>query len=69
MSYFEWLQDIQSYFWDLDRIHQELERLILKAFEEVWEVYQREKCGMRLAAYMLAVARVAKAVELRGIYP
>ncbi len=69
VSYFEWLQDIQSYFWDLDRIHQELERIMMKAFEEVWEVYQREKCGMRLAAYMLAVARVAKAVELRGIYP
>ncbi len=69
VSYFEWLQDIQSYFWDLERIHQELERIMMKAFEEVWEVYQREKCGMRLAAYMLAVARVGKAVELRGIYP
>ncbi len=69
VSYFEWLQDIQSYFWDLERIHQELERIMMKAFEEVWEVYQREKCGMRLAAYMLAVARVAKAIELRGIYP
>ena len=69
VSYFEWLQDIQSYFWDLDRIHLELERIMLKAFEEVWEIYQREKCSMRLAAYMLAVSRVAKAVELRGIYP
>ena len=42
---------------------------MLKAVEEVWEVYQREKCGMRLAAYMLMVARVAKAVKLSGIYP
>jgi glutamate dehydrogenase (NAD(P)+) len=69
VSYFEWLQDIQSYFWDIERINQELERIMLKAFDEMWDIYQREKCSMRLAAYMIAVARVAKGLELRGIYP
>src|SRR5271157_608227 len=69
VSYFEWLQDVQSYFWPLARINQELEQIMLKAFDDMWDVYQREKCSMRLAAYIIAVERVAKGVELRGINP
>ncbi|MHA1733744.1 MAG: Glu/Leu/Phe/Val family dehydrogenase [Promethearchaeota archaeon] len=69
VSYFEWLQDMAWLFWDLDRIHQELKRILLKAFGEVHDIMTEQKCSMRLAAYMVAVSRVASAVKLRGIYP
>ena len=69
VSYFEYVQDIRAYFWDLDRINKELKRILLKAFEEVYRVSKERNISLRTAAYILAVSRVAKAIELRGIFP
>ncbi len=69
VSYFEYVQDIRAYFWDLERINKELKRILLKAFEEVYKVSKERNISLRTAAYILAVSRVAKAIELRGIFP
>ncbi|MFW9780784.1 MAG: Glu/Leu/Phe/Val dehydrogenase [Candidatus Heimdallarchaeota archaeon] len=69
VSYFEYLQDIHSYFWKLDRINKELKRIILDAFEETYKISQERKIQLRTAAYIIAVGRLAKAIELRGFFP
>jgi glutamate dehydrogenase (NAD(P)+) len=69
VSYFEYIQDTSSYFWSLERINKELKKIILNAFEEVWTISQEKQITPRIAAYIIAVTRVAKAVELRGFYP
>jgi len=69
VSYFEWVQDLQSHFWRLEDIDEELKRIMTKSFKDVVEIAEREKCDMRLAAYILAVSRVARAVKLRGVFP
>lgn len=66
-SYFEWVQNIQSLFWSLDQVNQELERVLLAAFKEVYTLKHEKNISYRLAAYLIAVNRVAKAVEYRGI--
>ena len=69
VSYFEYIQDINAYFWDLERINQELKRVLLSAFEDVYQLSQEKKISLRMSAYILAVSRVAKAIKLRGFYP
>ncbi len=69
VSYFEWVQDLQAHFWQLKEINEELTLIMTKSFQDVVAIAKKEKCNMRLAAYILAVSRVAKAVSLRGIYP
>lgn len=69
VSYFEYVQDIQAYFWDLERINKELKRIIIEAFEDVYEIYKERTIPLRTAAYIIAVSRIAKAFELRGIFP
>ena len=69
VSYFEYVQDIRAYFWELDRINRELKKIMLKAFEEVYKVSKERKIPLRTAAYIIAVSRIAKAIELRGIFP
>ena len=69
VSYFEYVQDIHAYFWDLDRINTELKKIILKAFEEVYKLSKEKKITLRTAAYIIAVSRIVKAIELRGIFP
>ncbi|MFX1409288.1 MAG: Glu/Leu/Phe/Val dehydrogenase [Promethearchaeota archaeon] len=69
VSYFEYIQDIHSYFWKLDRINKELKRILIEAFEEVYKVSKERNLPLRTAAYILAVTRVAKAIELRGFFP
>jgi len=69
VSYFEYVQDIRAYFWDLERINRELKRILLEAFNEVYEVSNKRGLSLRTAAYTIAVSRVAKAIELRGIFP
>ena len=69
VSYFEWVQDLQSHFWELEGIERELKRIMTKSFKDVLAIAEREKVDMRLAAYILAVSRVATAVKLRGVYP
>ena len=69
VSYFEYVQDIRAYFWDLERINKELNRIILEAFEEVYLVYKERNISLRTAAYIIAVSRIARAIEFRGIFP
>ncbi|MBF6600219.1 MAG: Glu/Leu/Phe/Val dehydrogenase [Dehalococcoidia bacterium] len=69
VSYFEWVQDLQSFFWEEQEVNLRLERIIKRAFGEVAEIYDREHGTMREAAYMLAVGRVVEATEVRGIFP
>ncbi|MHA1239631.1 MAG: Glu/Leu/Phe/Val family dehydrogenase [Promethearchaeota archaeon] len=69
VSYFEYVQDINSYFWKLDRINEELKRIIIEAFEETFKISEKRNISLRTAAYIIAVSRIAKAVELRGIFP
>ena len=69
VSYFEYVQDIRAYFWDLDRINKELKRILTEAFEDVYKVYKARKIQIRTAAYIIAVSRIAKAFDLRGIFP
>lgn len=69
VSYFEWVQDRQGYFWDEDRVNRTLERMMVAAFNDTVEYQERYKVSTRIAAYMLGVDRTAKYVQLRGIYP
>ncbi len=69
VSYFEYIQDIHSYFWKLDRINKELKRIIIEAFEETYKISKERNIPLRTAAYIIAVGRLAKAIELRGFFP
>jgi glutamate dehydrogenase (NAD(P)+) len=69
VSYFEWVQDLQSFFWSEDEINERLARIMARSFNEMWRMGQERKVNLRTAAYMLAVARVAEALKTRGIYP
>jgi glutamate dehydrogenase (NAD(P)+) len=69
VSYFEWVQDIQAYFWSEKEINARLQDIIVKAFREVYDVAQKEKVDLRLAAFMVGLTRLAKAVRIRGTFP
>ena len=69
VSYFEWVQDLQSFFWSVEEITQKLEVIMNRAFAAVAEKADQYACSMRLAASMLAISRVAEATQVRGIYP
>ena len=66
VSYFEWVQGLNRYYWDEDEVHQRLSKIMTKAFHTVLAESLKRKVNMRLAAYIVAVARVAEAVKLRG---
>ncbi len=68
VSYFEWVQDRGGYFWDEDTVNQRLERIMVRAFDEVVGMADRQKVDNRIAAYMLAMDRVATVHKLRGMY-
>jgi len=69
VSYFEWAQNLQGFFWDEAQVNKELERFMKRAFHEVHQVCRVHKCDMRTAAYVLAVGRVAEATRVRGLFP
>jgi len=69
VSYFEWIQGLYGYFWDEERVNRRLKKLIVKAFNEVLKIAQREKIDNRTAAYIYAVSKVAEAMKARGIWP
>ena len=69
VSYFEYIQDIHSYFWKLERINQELKNILVSAFEDVYNLSKEKNASLRIASYMIAISRLAKAIELRGIFP
>jgi glutamate dehydrogenase (NAD(P)+) len=69
VSYFEWVQDLQEFFWDEHDINERLQRIMLRAFDNVLRLSQEKKVMMRTAAYVLAIDKVAQATTIRGIYP
>jgi glutamate dehydrogenase (NAD(P)+) len=69
VSYFEWVQDLQHFFWAEDEINNRLEHIMVRSFNAVESLRVNEACDFRTAAYLLAVARVAEATQVRGIYP
>lgn len=69
VSYFEWVQDLQNYFWSENEIVSRLREIMIRAFESVLEVSVREKVDMRTAALMRGIERVARAKLVRGVYP
>lgn len=69
VSYFEWVQGLQSFFWDEADVNAKLEKIMVNAFNEVSALTRERNITMRLAAYLIAVKRVADATAIRGIYP
>ena len=69
VSYFEWVQDLQHFFWNEREVNRQLESIMNNAFDAVLQVHLEKKVDMRLAAYVFAIDRVSKATVIRGIYP
>ena len=69
VSYFEWVQDLQGFFWTENEIVERLRRIMTENFHAVWDTALEKRIDMRTAAYTLAIGRVVDAVNVRGIYP
>jgi len=69
VSYFEWVQGLQEYFWKEYEVNAKLNDIVVRAFEETWSARERFATSMRMAAYGIAVQRVAEATTIRGLYP
>jgi glutamate dehydrogenase (NAD(P)+) len=69
VSYFEWVQGLQEYFWKEYEVNAKLNDIVVRAFEETWSTRERFGTSMRMAAYGLAVQRVSEATTIRGLYP
>jgi glutamate dehydrogenase (NAD(P)+) len=69
VSYFEWVQGLQEFFWSEEEINERLERIMMRSFGNVLEIALHHRVALRTAAYMVAVKRVADATLIRGIYP
>ncbi len=69
VSYFEWVQNIQSLTWDEEEVNRTLEKIIIRAFNEVWDKTAEKSTTMRMGAYMVALSRVVNAKKIRGIFP
>ena len=68
MSYFEWVQDRQGYFWNEQLVNSRLEEIMVNSFRDVVAYAEKHQVNNRIAAYMLAIDRVGFAIKLRGIY-
>ncbi|MDD5923904.1 MAG: Glu/Leu/Phe/Val dehydrogenase [Clostridia bacterium] len=69
VSYFEWVQNLQSFYWEEDHVNELLKNNITSSFNEVWELSKEYKTSMRLAAYMVALKRIVAVRNIRGICP
>jgi glutamate dehydrogenase (NAD(P)+) len=69
VSYFEWVQDIQAFFWDVEEIYRQLQRQLVKAYDATATMQEKHKIDMRTAAQMTAIKRVSDALTTRGFYP
>jgi len=69
VSYFEWVQGLQAYFWTEREVNLKLRDIMQKAFDNVYRISEERKVSMRKAAYILAIERVAEATRVRGLYP
>ena len=68
VSYFEWVQDLQNFFWTEDEVNSKLKDILTRVFHQVLDLSQKEKVDMRLAALMIGAQRVARAMLWRGLY-
>ncbi len=68
VSYFEWVQDRQGFFWNEQMVNERLQEIMDESFDAVVEYAQAHQVNNRIAAYMLALDRVAGAIKLRGLY-
>lgn len=69
VSYFEWVQNLESFMWDEEYVNHNLAKIMKHAFEQVWETSHEMKSSLRMGAYMVALQRVVKAKKLRGVFP
>jgi glutamate dehydrogenase (NAD(P)+) len=69
VSYFEWVQDLQRFFWAEHEINDRLETIMTRAYYAIRHKAREQSTNLRMGAYLLAVARVAEATEIRGVYP
>ncbi len=69
VSYFEWVQDANSYFWSEADIAQKLEAMMQQSFDQVWQVAQEKSVSLRTATFIVACTRILEARDLRGLYP
>ena len=69
VSYFEWVQGLQAFPWNIDDVRKHLRRFLDNAFAQVYDFSQQRNVSLRQGAFMLAVSRVAEALEQRGIFP
>ncbi|MCD4684549.1 MAG: Glu/Leu/Phe/Val dehydrogenase [Anaerolineae bacterium] len=67
VSYFEWVQNLQFYFWDIEEVRTKLYKKMSASFDQAYELAQQRNLDMRSAVYMLAVDRVAQAIQKRGV--
>ncbi len=69
VSYFEWAQDLQGFFWTLDEVNQRLERVMVRSYADTHKIAQQYSVHNRTAAYVLAIQRVVDAINIRGFHP
>jgi glutamate dehydrogenase (NAD(P)+) len=69
VSYFEWVQGLQHYFWDESEITARLQEVMTRAFTRVWALGTKQSTDLRTAALMEGISRVAEAHKVRGLYP
>ncbi|MDB5358060.1 MAG: Glu/Leu/Phe/Val dehydrogenase [Phycisphaerales bacterium] len=69
VSYFEWVQGLENFFWDIQKVQDELQRVMERAFDQVNAKADEADCDYRTAAYTIAISRVAEASRLRGLFP
>ena len=69
VSYFEWVQNIQSIYWSEDHVNAQLEEILDQAFKAVWDIAKEKEVSLRTGAYLIAVKRVVDAKNMRGIWP
>jgi glutamate dehydrogenase len=66
VSYFEWVQNNQGYYWSEEEVDEKLEKILIKSFNNIYELAQSRRVDMRLAAYMIGVRKMAEASRFRG---
>ena len=69
VSYFEWVQNIQSLTWDEEEVNRTLEKIMIRAFNEVWAKSAEYNSTLRMGAYIVAIDRIVKAKRIRGVFP
>jgi glutamate dehydrogenase (NAD(P)+) len=69
VSHLEWVQALSGLYWDEEKVNAELEKKMVKAFQEVWEIAKKKKIGLRCSAYVAAIEKIAEVYSYRGLFP